>query len=147
MRKSGWTLHQRITEYKRAIRNEDTPNDLAVQVSKTQNNISWGETNILTKDEHWTKGKIKEALFLREKYNNLKLDQRFQVDIKINSFHILDYDCSLYISSCFHLSFLILCLISILALPDYLFLYIHTYLVSILNKCVVGKEGPRTETL
>ena len=80
------TLHQRMTEHKQAVRNEDIGNALAVHVSKTHYTISWEEAKVLAKEvlakeEQWTKRKIKEALAIREKHKNLNLDQVSQVDV------------------------------------------------------------------
>ena len=114
----GRTLHQRMIEHKCTVRNEDASNDLAVHVSKTHHIISWEEAKVLTKEEHWTKRKIKEALVIREKHNNLNLDHGYQVDVHTHWTIIVL--CTL--SSCSHRLTLIPCLISILVLPSYLFL-------------------------
>ena len=77
---TGRTLCQPMTEHKRAVRNGDQNNALAVHVSKTQHSIQWEEAEVVTKEEHWTKRKIKEGLTIRDRRNNLNLDQGFQID-------------------------------------------------------------------
>ena len=73
------TLTQRMSEHKRAVKNGDSNNALAVHVKQSGDNIQWEEANILIREEHWTKRKIKEGIAIKEK-NNLNLDKGFQID-------------------------------------------------------------------
>ena len=77
---TGRTLHQRMTEHKRAVKNNDPNNALAVHVTKTHHNIKWEDAKVLTREEQWTKRKIKEGLAIRNRVNNMNLDQGFQLD-------------------------------------------------------------------
>ena len=77
---TGRTLRQRMTEHKRAVRNSDPNNALAVHVSKMHHDIKWEEAKLLTREEHWTKRKIKEGLAIRSRDSNMNLDQGFQLD-------------------------------------------------------------------
>ena len=71
---------QRITEHKRAVKNNDPNNSLAVYVSKMYHKIKWEDAKALTREEQWTKRKIKEGLAIRNTVNNMNLDQGFQLD-------------------------------------------------------------------
>ena len=57
-REDNDSISQRMTEHKRAVRNNDPNNALAVHVSKTHHKIEWEEANVLTREEYWTKRKI-----------------------------------------------------------------------------------------
>ena len=48
------TLHQRMTEHKRVVRNSDPNNALAVHVSKSHHNIIWEEAKVVAREQHWT---------------------------------------------------------------------------------------------
>ena len=67
-----------MSEHKRAVKNGDSNNALAVHVKHSGHNFQWEEANILTREGHWTKGKIKEGIAIKE--NNLNLDKGFQID-------------------------------------------------------------------
>ena len=77
---TGRTLTQRMSEHKRAVKNGDSNNALAVHVKQSGHNIQWEEANILIREGHWTKRKIKEGIAIKEKKNNLNLDKAFQID-------------------------------------------------------------------
>ena len=51
-----------------------------VHVKQLGHNIQWEEADILTREGHWTKRKIKEGIAIKEKKNNLNLDKGFQID-------------------------------------------------------------------
>ena len=70
---------QRITEHKRAVKNNDPNNSLVVHVSKMYHKIKWEDVKALTREEQWTKRKIK-GLAIRNTVNNMNLDQGFQLD-------------------------------------------------------------------
>ena len=54
---------------------------IAVHVSKMHHKIKWEDANLLTREEHWTKRKIKEGLAIRNRDNmTLNMDQSFQLD-------------------------------------------------------------------
>ena len=55
MGETGRNLHQRMTEHKRAVRNSDPNNALAVHVSKSHHNIIWEEAKVVAREQHWTK--------------------------------------------------------------------------------------------
>ena len=104
MGETGRTLHQRMTEHKRVVRNSDPNNALAVHVSKSHHNIIWEEAKVVAREQHWTKRKIKEGLIIRDRVNNLNLDQGFQLDTNWLT-STIGSDCSYcphYISSCCH---------------------------------------------
>ena len=75
---TGRTLTQRMSEHKRAVKNGDSNNALAVHVKQSGHNIQWEEANILIREGHWTKRKIKEGIAIKK--NNLNLDKGFQID-------------------------------------------------------------------
>ena len=56
---TGRTLKQRITEHKRAVKNADSNNGLAVHVARTEHEIRWDEAEIVYREEHWMKRNIK----------------------------------------------------------------------------------------
>ena len=49
----GRTLTQRMSEHKRAVKNSDSNNALAVHVKQSSHNIQWEEANILIREGHW----------------------------------------------------------------------------------------------
>ena len=67
---TGRTLTERMSEHKRAVKNGDSNNALAVHVKQSGHNIQWEEANILIREGHWTKRKIKEGIAIKEKKNN-----------------------------------------------------------------------------
>ena len=69
-----------MMEHKRAVKNNDPNNALAVHVSKSHHDIIWEEAKVVAREEHWTKRKIKEGLTIRSRDNKLNLDLGFQLD-------------------------------------------------------------------
>ena len=72
------TLKQRITEHKRAVKNADSNNGLAVHVASTEHKIRWEEAEVVHREEQWTKRKIKESFSTHA--NNLNLDAGVPID-------------------------------------------------------------------
>ena len=74
----GRTLTQWMSERKRAVKNGDSNNALAVHMSNNQATTSNGKKpiNILARDVQWTKRKIKEGIAVKEK----KITKGFQID-------------------------------------------------------------------
>ena len=68
---TGRTMKQRISEHKRAVKNGDTNNGLAVHVAGTGHSIKWDEAEIVCRDNQWTKRKIKESLAIKAHADNL----------------------------------------------------------------------------
>ena len=68
---TGRMLKQRMTEHKRAIRNVDNNNGLAVHVAGTEHEIRWDEAEVVCREEQWTKCKIKEGLQIKAHAGNL----------------------------------------------------------------------------
>ena len=58
---TGRTLKQRITEHKRADKNADSNNGLAVHVARTTHQIERDEAEVICTEEKWMKRKIKES--------------------------------------------------------------------------------------
>ena len=77
---TGRTLKQRITEHKRAVKNADSNNGLAVHVAGTGHTIHWDEAEVVCREEQWTKRKIKESLTIKARANNLNLDTGASID-------------------------------------------------------------------
>ena len=77
---TGRTLKQRITEHKRAVKNADSNNGLAVHVAGTGHTIHWDEAEVVWREEQWTKRKIKESLTIKAHANNLNLDTGASID-------------------------------------------------------------------
>ena len=63
MGEMGRTLHQRMTEHKPAVINNDSNNALAVHDSKSNRDIIWEEAkvHVVDRQQHWTKRKIKKV--------------------------------------------------------------------------------------
>ena len=80
MGETGRTLKQRVTEHKRAVKNADSSNGLAVHVTKTQHRIEWNEAEVICREEQWMKRKIKESLMIKAHGNNLNLDAGVSID-------------------------------------------------------------------
>ena len=64
---TGRTLTQCMSEHKRAVKNGDNNNALAVHVKQSSHNILSDQTSIVTREEHWTRRKIKEGITIKEK--------------------------------------------------------------------------------
>ena len=77
---TGRTLKQRITEHKRAVKNADSNNGLAVHVAETEHEIRWNEAEVVCREEQWTKRKIKEGLSIKAHTGNLNLDNGAFID-------------------------------------------------------------------
>ena len=77
---TGRTLKQRITEHKRAVKNVDSNNGMAVHVAKTKHQIRWDEAEVICREEQWTKRKVKEGLAIRRHDDNLNLDTGTSID-------------------------------------------------------------------
>ena len=80
MGETGRTLKQRITEHKRAVKNADRNNGLAVHVASTKHKIRWGEAEVVLREEQWTKRKIKASFSIKTHANNLNLDAGVPID-------------------------------------------------------------------
>ena len=78
------TLKQRITEHKRAVRNVDRNNGLAVHIAETEHEIRWDEAEVICREEQWTKRKIKEGLQIKAHTGNLNLDTGAFIDTNWN---------------------------------------------------------------
>ena len=83
MGETGRTLKQRITEHKRAVKNADSNNGLAVHVTRTKHQIEWDEAEVICREEHWMKRKIKESLMIKANDNNLNLDAGVSIDTNL----------------------------------------------------------------
>ena len=59
---TGRILSQWMSEHKRAVKNSDSNNAPRVHVKQSSHNIQWGEANVLAREGHWTKRKIKEEI-------------------------------------------------------------------------------------
>ena len=77
---TGRTLKQRITEHKRAVRNADSNNGLAVHVAESEHEIRWNEAEVVCREEQWIKRKIKEGLSIKAHTGNLNLDNGAFID-------------------------------------------------------------------
>ena len=80
---TGRTLTQRITEHKRAVKNADSNNGLAVHVAGAEHEIRWDEA-VVCREEQWTKQKIKESLSIKAHTNNLNLNAGAFIDTNWN---------------------------------------------------------------
>ena len=80
MGESGRTLKQRITEQKQAVKNADSNNRLAVHVTRTKHQIKWDEAEVICREEHWMKQKVKESLMIKAHDNNINLVAGVSID-------------------------------------------------------------------
>ena len=78
--KTGRTLKQRITEHKRAVKNVDSNNGIAVHVAKTKHRIRLDEAEVICREEWWTKPKVKESLAIKRHVDNFNLDTGTSTD-------------------------------------------------------------------
>ena len=51
-----------MSEHKRAVKNEDVSNGIAMNVITTNHSIDWNKAQILTTESNWLMRKIKEGL-------------------------------------------------------------------------------------
>ena len=77
---TGRNLKLRLTEHKRAVKNKDPNNGLAVHVNITNHTILWNSAEVLTTEPNWSKRKVKEALYIKRTKNTLNLDQGYILD-------------------------------------------------------------------
>ena len=77
---TGRTLHARLQEHKRAVRNGDTNNGIAAHVLNTHHNIKWEDAQVLMSEAQLTKRKVKESLVIRRTPNNMNIDKGLQLD-------------------------------------------------------------------
>ena len=59
------TLKQTITEHKRAVKNVDSNNGIAVHVAKTKRQIIWDEAEVICREEQWIKRIVKKSLAIK----------------------------------------------------------------------------------
>ena len=71
---------QRILEHKRAVKNADSNNGLAVHITKTKHQIEWDKAEVICREEQWMNWKIKESLMLKAHDNNINLDAGVSID-------------------------------------------------------------------
>ena len=81
---TGRTLRQRIIEHKRAVKNADSNNGLAVHVARTKHDIRWDKAEVVCREEQWMKRKIKESLMIKAHGNNLNLNAGAFIDTNWN---------------------------------------------------------------
>lgn len=77
---TGRNLKLRLTEHKRAVKNKDPNNGLAVHVSITNHTILWQNAEVLTIEPNWSKRKVREALYIKRTKDTLNLDQGYTLD-------------------------------------------------------------------
>ena len=56
---TGRTLKIRISEHQRAVKNQNSNNDIAVHVMKTHHNIQWAEARVIAKEPYLMKRRVK----------------------------------------------------------------------------------------
>ena len=56
------TLKVHMAEHRRAVKNMDPKNGIAMHVQKTAHTIDWQEARILVREENWERRRVLEAL-------------------------------------------------------------------------------------
>ena len=74
MRETRRTLKQKISEHKRAVKDQDKNNDIAVHALQTGHNIKWEDVMMTHREQLWTRGRPKRNSASRLKTNNMNLD-------------------------------------------------------------------------
>ena len=77
---TGRTMKIRKAEHKRAVKNADTTNALALHFIKTGHKILWDECRILEQEISWRKRKTKEVIFIKTTSNTINLDPGFIIN-------------------------------------------------------------------
>ena len=73
------SIHERIAEHRRSVRRGDTNNSIAVHVQTTDHIIKWENAEVLQREQHKTRRKIKEAMYIRTS-RCMNLDQGMSLD-------------------------------------------------------------------
>ena len=73
------SIHERIAEHRRSVRRGDTNNSIAVHVQTTDHIIKWENAEVLQREQHKTRRKIKEAMYIQTS-RCMNLDQGMSLD-------------------------------------------------------------------
>ena len=77
---TGRTLKVCMAEHKRAVKNKDPLNGIAVHVQKTAHNINWQEARILARENNWGRRRVLEALEIQQRRLKMNLDVGLLLD-------------------------------------------------------------------
>ena len=73
------SIHERITEHRRSVRRGDTYNSIAVHVQTTDHIIKWEDAEVIQREQHKTRRKIKEAMYVQTS-RCINMDQGMSLD-------------------------------------------------------------------
>ena len=67
-------MKQTVSEHKRAVRNAEPSNAIAVHTTTTLHAIAWDKSEVIDQESNWERRRIKEALYIKETPNTLNCD-------------------------------------------------------------------------
>ena len=73
------SIHDRIAEHRRSVRRGDTNNSIAVHVQTTDHIIKWENVEVLQREQHKTRRKIKEVMYIQTS-RCMNVDQGMSLD-------------------------------------------------------------------
>ena len=71
---TGRTLRVCMAEHRRAVKNKDPKNGVAMHVQKTVHTINWQEAKILGREDNWGRRRVLEALVIQQRRPMVNLD-------------------------------------------------------------------------
>ena len=77
---TGRTLELHLKEHQRAVKSRQTTNRIAVHANNTHHSILWDSAEVISRETHWHKRKVQEALCIPRTDNTMNLDQGLQLN-------------------------------------------------------------------
>ena len=69
-----------MAEYRRAVKNKDPKNGIAVHVQETAHTINWQEAKILGREDTWGRRRVLEVLVIQQRRPMMNLDAGLMLD-------------------------------------------------------------------
>ena len=73
------SIHERISEHRISVRRGDTNNSIAIHVQTTDHIIKWEDAEVIQREQHKTRRKIKEAMYVQTS-RCINMDQGMSLD-------------------------------------------------------------------
>ena len=74
------TLEVRMKEHKRAVKNNNRNNGIAVYANDTEHSSDWEKAEVIDKEQNWRKRRVEEALYIKEVKAQMNLDRGMALD-------------------------------------------------------------------
>ena len=69
-----------MAEHRRAVKNKNPKNGIAMHVQKTAHTINWQEAMILGREDNWGRRRVLEALVIQQRRPMMNLDAGLILD-------------------------------------------------------------------